>query len=215
MRTGPPAITVFQVPVTFVSMVSRNAAGVTPSPRRGLSGAEIVDTALMIIASDGVDGLSMRGLSAKLGVALGATYRHVGTRDELLVLCARRLFERVDPIRPPGVDPVVWVRDLVLELHDLVLAHPGMAPYMLRGDALESTDTIRQAVVDSLSEVGVYAAEAFTVAQVLTFYTVGVVLTGFSGLLAEPGEGGLQSALLAGVELILRGAARSGTATAR
>jgi hypothetical protein len=42
-----------------------------------------------------------------------------------------------------------------------------------------------------------------------------VVLTGFSGLLAEPGEGGLQSALLAGVELILRGAARSGTATAR
>src|ERR1700722_20475670 len=61
----------------------------------GLSDREIVRAARDLIAEVGVQGLSMRRLSAKLGVALGATYHHVPPKRDLLLLVAHDLYEEV------------------------------------------------------------------------------------------------------------------------
>ena len=44
-------------------------------------------------------------------------------------------------------------------------------------------------LIDGLKGTSRCPTPPIAAAQVLTFYTVGVVLTDFSGLLAEPGEG--------------------------
>jgi AcrR family transcriptional regulator len=65
-----------------------------PKPRASLSTPEIVDAALELISQVGVDNLSMRQLSSHLGASLGATYRHLPTKQALLEVCAKQLFDR-------------------------------------------------------------------------------------------------------------------------
>src|ERR1700735_5755608 len=71
----------------------------TAAPDRslGLDKQSIVSAALDIIAERGVAGLSMRLLSQRLGVSLGATYRHVPNKDDLLRLVAADLYGRITP----------------------------------------------------------------------------------------------------------------------
>src|SRR3984957_20774550 len=72
----------------------------------GLDQQSIVSAALDIIAERGVQGLSMRVLSQRLGVSLGATYRHVPNKDELLRLVAANLYARITPGDETEGDPV-------------------------------------------------------------------------------------------------------------
>jgi AcrR family transcriptional regulator len=55
-------------------------------PVRSLDIAEIVRVARQLVASDGVDGLSMRALARELGVSPMATYHHVGNKQDLVAL---------------------------------------------------------------------------------------------------------------------------------
>src|SRR3981081_4526352 len=63
----------------------------------GLGKDTILAAALDTHPERGVAGLSMRVLSQRLGVSLGATYRHVPNKDELLRLVAADLYARVVP----------------------------------------------------------------------------------------------------------------------
>ncbi|GLZ38180.1 TetR/AcrR family transcriptional regulator C-terminal domain-containing protein [Actinokineospora sp. NBRC 105648] len=51
-----------------------------------LSRERVVDAAIGIADAEGLDALSMRGVAAKLGVATMATYRHVDSKDDLILL---------------------------------------------------------------------------------------------------------------------------------
>src|ERR1700722_4884181 len=105
----------------------------TSTPRAGgsgLSDREIVRVAKRIIAESGVEGLTMRRLPTELGVALGATYKHVPTRHDLLVLVGRDLYSEVmaPTIRGP------WharVKSLMVNLSTIVAHYPGMAGFMM------------------------------------------------------------------------------------
>jgi AcrR family transcriptional regulator len=107
----------------------------TPPPLvRGaaLTEGEILEVALSIIEEHGIDGLTMRQLSSRLGVALGATYHHVKNKDALLVLVARSLFERVEI--PPIDDPRDWsvqVREVLLNLTDVFTGQSELAALIL------------------------------------------------------------------------------------
>ena len=146
-----------------------------PSPRASLNLDQIVDTALELIAKDSVDKLSMRQLSAELGASLGATYRHVPSKDALLRLCGRRLFERGYRPRSPGDDPLVWVRDQVMSLYDLLVAHPGMASHMMfmtMDVDPEMGEDVRRALV----QAGHPSGNVELIGLVLTLYTSGALL---------------------------------------
>ena len=65
------------------------------STRTALTVDSIVDEALSVIRADGVDALSMRALATRMGVTAPAFYAHVGSRHELVQLCAAAGYARL------------------------------------------------------------------------------------------------------------------------
>jgi AcrR family transcriptional regulator len=51
--------------------------------RRTFTRERVVAGALTLIAQEGVEALTMRALSARLGVVPGALYRHVRSKEQL------------------------------------------------------------------------------------------------------------------------------------
>lgn len=71
-------------------------------PRAKVSTTRTVEEAVAIADADGLDGLTVRRLAARLGVAANAVYTHVGSRDDLLVLMADHVRARRE--RAPYAD---------------------------------------------------------------------------------------------------------------
>ena len=76
----------------------------------------VLDTAIRLLDAEGVEALTMRRLASELGVSAMAPYRHVDSKDELLMVLVDRLAARlVYPLRPrgpEGSDASVVVDDL-------------------------------------------------------------------------------------------------------
>src|SRR5947209_7914979 len=63
----------------------------------------VLDTAIRLLDVEGVEALTMRRLASELGVSAMAPYRHVGSKDELLMVLVDRLAARLAyPPRPPN-----------------------------------------------------------------------------------------------------------------
>lgn len=93
----------------------------------GLSDVRIVEAAREIIAKVGVDGLTMRDLSARLGVSLGATYHYVPTKDALIKRVAQQL---IDEVEVPPHPTAAWseqVKAVILGVARAIGEYPGMA----------------------------------------------------------------------------------------
>src|SRR5690606_16759942 len=84
--------------------------GSGPRPRRprprgaetGLSPAAIVRAAIGVADAEGIDGLSMRRVAARLGVTTMALYRYVSAKDDLVLLMADTVFAEHALPDPPG-----------------------------------------------------------------------------------------------------------------
>ena len=111
--------------------------------RNALSEQEIVATALEIIKRAGVEGLTMRMLSDSLGVALGATYKHVPNKDELLRLVAHELYSRIHPIGQQVRDPLDSVRALLIRFEIVYLPHVLARASEARGMLTTPTEKVR------------------------------------------------------------------------
>lgn len=70
-----------------------------------LSRDRVLEVARAIVEAEGVDGLSMRALAAKLGVAVTAIYWHVGNKQELLDALVERAGTDIGGIRTTGRTP--------------------------------------------------------------------------------------------------------------
>lgn len=92
----------------------------------GLDVATIVRSALSIADRDGLDRLTMRRLSAELGVTPMAAYYHVNSKEELLDLVVDESIGQVPIVDSAtnGVEPIV---EWFVGLHDLLLDHPALA----------------------------------------------------------------------------------------
>jgi AcrR family transcriptional regulator len=97
-----------------------------PPARAPLSREVIVDAAMRILDSHGLDGLSMRRVADALGTG-PASLAHVSGKDELVELMLDRLAGR---IVVPDPDPDNWqeqVKDFVRAVFREFVAHPGLA----------------------------------------------------------------------------------------
>src|SRR5688500_14338923 len=70
-----------------------------------LTRERVLDAALSVVEADGIDRLSMRSLSAKLGVAVTAIYWHVGNKQDLLAGLIERIGTEVGAVRTTGRTP--------------------------------------------------------------------------------------------------------------
>src|SRR5580704_16300281 len=81
-------------------MTGRGRQGGAP-----LSRGQVLDAAIEIVRTDGADRLTIRGLAAKLGVAVTAIYWHVGDKQALLDGLVDRIIEQIGEISVGGRGP--------------------------------------------------------------------------------------------------------------
>jgi AcrR family transcriptional regulator len=74
--------------------------------RRGLSVEAIVDVAMAIVDSEGLDALTMRAVAAELGTGAASLYAYVGSKDELITLLIDRVLGEMEFEGEP--DPARW-----------------------------------------------------------------------------------------------------------
>ncbi|MFE4514121.1 TetR/AcrR family transcriptional regulator [Kitasatospora sp. NPDC056783] len=104
-----------------------------PQRRReqpALSRDQIVAEALALLASDGIEALSMRKLAARLNAGATSLYTHVANKDELLALVVDEVFGTLPrPEAEGSEDPKVW-REKVMEcaesMRAAIMHHPWM-----------------------------------------------------------------------------------------
>jgi AcrR family transcriptional regulator len=95
--------------------------------RRTLSREAIIEVALGIVDSDGLDALSMRRISQELNTGPASLYAHVGSKEELLEL----LLDRVSADLPrPVPEPERWreqVKTFLTQARDNLIAHNDLS----------------------------------------------------------------------------------------
>ncbi|ROO84525.1 TetR family transcriptional regulator [Actinocorallia herbida] len=91
-----------------------------PAGDRDLTRAHVIAAAMEIADTEGIAALSMRGVAARLGVSTMSPYRHVGSKDEMVLLMADTAYgEPVWPATPPQG----WRARCELAAHLLWQAH--------------------------------------------------------------------------------------------
>ncbi len=169
--------------------------------RPGLSEALIVEAAKELLAERGVDGLTMRALSDRLGVALGATYRHVPNKHALLQLVARSLYADVCDVEHDA-DPFARVKAVMLEVRRAFASYPGMASYVSSHLSDFESPAVTTMLLDPLLESGLGPQEAEALVLDLVLFTAGVLLVRLDPAVEAQAE----TAYEHGVDLLLAGA---------
>ncbi|MGH2873890.1 MAG: TetR/AcrR family transcriptional regulator [Solirubrobacteraceae bacterium] len=91
----------------------------------------VLDAAIGLLDAEGVQALTMRRLASELGVSAMAPYRHVGSKDELLIVLVDRLAARLSyPPRPS--DPKDAIVVLWCTIHDSLAQHPWVPEVLAR-----------------------------------------------------------------------------------
>src|SRR4051794_1134523 len=113
----------------------RPPGGGSATRRRGrpptIDREAVLDTAVRLLDAEGVEALTMRRLAGELGVSAMAPYRHVGSRDELLMVLVDRLAARLEypprPRDPKGAILVLWST-----IYDSLAEHPWVPEVLAR-----------------------------------------------------------------------------------
>lgn len=150
----------------------QTAATDTPNGA-GLSRERILDTAISLVDSDGIDALSMRRIAQQLDVWPMSLYRYFHDKDELLEALGDATAEQVD--LPSTHAP--WreqASELLRSLRAAFARHPGTAG--LRVDSPRHTPAahrISEAGLAILRHAGFDDQEAARAWQALISYTAG------------------------------------------
>ena len=148
------------------------------SRRRALTRKRVVAEALAVIATDGVDALSMRALAARLGVVPGALYRHVRSKEQLCDLVVDGVLAEVDTRagRAPG-----WagqVKTLARRLRAVMEDHPGSAGLLKTRDPLGPHSlALAEAFLAPLQQAGLPGRDTALAFSLIYDYTLGFALT--------------------------------------
>ena len=100
-----------------------------------LSREAVVDAAQAVIDREGVDGLTMRAVGAEVGAPAMSLYRHVGGKDELLVLLLDRAAAQVPRPQLPD-EPRERLAVLCRLLHDELAVRPWAVRVLASGNLI-------------------------------------------------------------------------------
>jgi AcrR family transcriptional regulator len=158
-----------------------------PSGRReALSAPVIVRAAIEILDEHGEDALTFRLLATHLSTGAGAIYHHVANKDELLEAAAAELVAGIEsiagaagageaedaaPSAPAASD--ADVRTLVLDVFDLIEAHPWLGSQLARAPWQTAVIHVFEAIGQGLVVAGVPERSLFDVASALVQYLMG------------------------------------------
>src|SRR6266540_2911978 len=149
-----------------------------PGPRRTLSEQAILDAALALLAERGADGVTIRGIAARVGVAPNAVYTYFADKAAVLEGLVEQLLGRVHHDR--FTDATLPWRDrieaLAFELRAEMLAHPG-AVRLLLGSPRVGPNAVAVGVtlLSILADAGLDPRNAANAVYLLNVHILGAV----------------------------------------
>jgi AcrR family transcriptional regulator len=143
------------------------------SSRRPLSTDAVVDAALQLADSGGLDAVSIRRLAATFGVTPMALYRHVGDKDHLLDLMAGRLLDELDVATETGSPWQEELRRLGNRFLALVAAHPAAPSLLSRPFESPGSRRVSVALFGILERAGFDPPDTVALLQALTGMLLG------------------------------------------
>ena len=148
-----------------------------PGGRRALTRERVVAEALVIIAADGAQSLSMRALAAHLGVVPGALYRHVRGKEQLYDLILDAVLSEVDCQADADTPWAAQVAVLAGRLRTVLENHPGTAALLKTRDPLTPTSlALGEAFLAPLLAAGLPGREAALAFRLIYDYILGFAL---------------------------------------
>lgn len=152
----------------------------------GLTIDRITAAALGIIDARGLDALTMRGLAAEVGSAAASLYRHVATREELLVLVMDRVLGEIRT--PPPMEG--WrppAEFMARDFYRVLNAHPEVVR-LLPGEHLIGPNALRgrEVSLTRLMQAGFTAELSITIYANVVAFVLGHVLV--ARFIAEDGD---------------------------
>ena len=141
----------------------------------GLTLEVVLTEALALVDAEGMDALTVRALATRLGTGSSTLYRHVASRDELLVLLVDAVLGEVrlpDP-QLPGRERV---EQLSTELRRVLRSHPHVVP-ALSGSPILGPNAMRASAcgLDNLLAAGHPPERARAAYLALLDYVLGSV----------------------------------------
>ncbi|MBK7720696.1 MAG: TetR/AcrR family transcriptional regulator C-terminal domain-containing protein [Austwickia sp.] len=144
--------------------------------RRGLTRALVLDAAMRLADTEGLDALTMRSLAAALGVEAMSLYHHVPGKDALLDEMVDRVYAEVPP---PAADRP-WregLRRRSLAMREVLRRHPWALPLIeSRRTPGPANLAYHEATIACLRAAGFSAAQTAHAYAVLDAYVYGFVL---------------------------------------
>jgi AcrR family transcriptional regulator len=146
--------------------------------RPQLTRERVVAEALAVIAEEGVQALTMRGLAARLGVVPGALYHHVRNKEELQDLVLDGVLAEVDLDLDPSLAWTERIKLLAHRLRAVLEQHPGVAGVLKTRDPLGPHSlALAEAFLGPLQAAGFPQREAGLAFFLLVDYTVGFAVS--------------------------------------
>jgi len=146
--------------------------------RPRLTRDRVVAEALVVIAEDGVQALTMRRLAGRLGVVPGAVYRHVRNKQQLQDLLLDGVLAEIDVHLDPSLPWTEQLKVLAHRLRQVLEAHPGVAGILKTRDPLGPHSlALAEAFLGPLQAAGFGDRDAGLAFFLLVDYTIGFAVS--------------------------------------
>jgi AcrR family transcriptional regulator len=138
----------------------------------------VVAEALAVIATDGAQALTMRGLAARLGVVPGALYHHVRNKEQLQDLVLDGVLAEVNSHLDAALAWTEQLKLLAHRLREVLEDHPGVAGILKTRDPLGPHSlALAEAFLAPLQAAGFRDREAGPAFFLLVDYTIGFAVS--------------------------------------
>ena len=145
--------------------------------RRSLSRRLILETALRLIDTEGVGGLSMRRLALELGVFPTALYHYVPNKGALMQGVVEVVLADVELSDHTEREWRERLRELARDFRSIAHAHPRLLPELVAyPEATLEEYGIYEAIYEALEEAGLGPAEVARSSTLLFSYVTGFTL---------------------------------------
>jgi|SRR6478752_2120663 len=146
-----------------------------PGQRAGLDRQQVLAAARDLLASRGLDGMTMRALAEQLAVAPNTLYSHVANKTALLDEVLDDVLGAVETDGLLDGEPVDGLTRMMTSTYQVLLEHADLVPLYLarQGARRHEAQRLGAVMIQLLARAGVDGDRAQDAQRVLIVYTIG------------------------------------------
>ncbi|MFI1051616.1 TetR/AcrR family transcriptional regulator [Streptomyces griseoruber] len=153
-------------------------------PRKPLLSTDrIVETARMLVDTEGLAAVSTRRLAAELGVSGPSLYNHFRTKDEILEAVADSVSAQIDlTMFEDGREWRTALHDWAVSYRAALRDHPNIVPVLAQGPGRRPAGLrVADAVYGAMVAAGWPPAQATSIGALMRYFIMGSALGSFAG----------------------------------